>query len=85
MADLIVKTSKRNDRKEIYFRPSSQDPSKSVCRMTLQKLLKKPGCCEWLLHTVTASGYVFVGEWDPFGVWCAFIRFGTVCVGCKWI
>jgi len=22
--------------------------------MTLQKLLKKPGCCEWLLHTLTA-------------------------------
>jgi hypothetical protein len=22
--------------------------------MTLQKLLKKPGCCEWLLNTLTA-------------------------------
>lgn len=54
MADLIVKTSKGNDRKEIYFRPSSKDPWKNVCKMTLQKLLKKPGCCEWLLHTLTA-------------------------------
>lgn len=54
MVDLIVKTSKGNDRKEIYFRPSSQDPWKSVCKMTLQKLLKKPGCCEWILHTLTA-------------------------------